>query len=248
LVERQQEIKQKLKENDNSKLEEMVKNTNQVALKAIQKELDLEQLIKKEEQECEAREEKDLQIAMDQEKKKSEYLLQAIKEKKLENQFNQQAKQYENEVEGIKQTAAQEVQNRRNKFKEMIAKMRLESQNRRNQIKQQILTMKYQVTESFTDANKKGDKNTCLNVIKNPSDIKLYCIAKYSKGDTGNLNKCNTKEEFCNMCCNAEFGDFYDNLRQECKEQICNNPSNAIKDINSTTGSADKGAWVWTKT
>jgi hypothetical protein len=221
----------------------LVTNTNQVALKAIQKELDIEQLLKKEELEKEARAEKEVQIAMEQEKRKGDYLLQAIKEKKMENQLNTQAKQIEDEVKSIKQAASQEINTKRNTFKDFIAKLKRESQNRINQVKQQMLTVKYQIAKTVTKASKKGDKNQCLNVMKNPSDIKLYCIANYDPNDI-NFTTCNNQEDFCRMCCQAEYGEFYDTDRLDCIEQICNNPANHIA---TGTNNSGQGAWVWTK-
>jgi hypothetical protein len=221
-------------------MQNLVKDTNQVALKAIQKELDLELLIKKEEQEREEREEKELQIVMDQEKKKSDYLNKAIKEKTIENQYNLKNKQYQEEIQNIKQTTAQQVMAKRNQLKEMLAKMRKNAELRKNKLKQQILSVRYEMANNMTKVTKKGEKDNCANAMKSQSDIKTYCTANFSE-DFNLYTQCNNSpEDFCRTCCEFEFGDFYIEARQECYTQVCNSTATAATTSNSTTG-----RWIW---
>lgn len=81
LDEVQEKNKIKAQETEEMKLESKVKKTNKVALQAIQKELNLEELIKQEEAERERREEQQMIKKIEEEKKKS------VKNKHFYNNF-----------------------------------------------------------------------------------------------------------------------------------------------------------------
>lgn len=71
LDEAQETMKRKAQETEEMKLETKIKSTSKVALQAIQKEVNLEELIKKEELEREKKEEEFMMKKIDEEKKKS---------------------------------------------------------------------------------------------------------------------------------------------------------------------------------
>jgi len=71
LEEAQEEMKKKAQDSESNKLMTEVKQTNKIALQAIQKEINLEEMIKVEEQDREKKEESDIMMAIESEKKKS---------------------------------------------------------------------------------------------------------------------------------------------------------------------------------
>jgi len=71
LEEAQEEMKKRAQDGEEKKLAVEVKKTNQVALQAIQKEINLEEMIKLEEQDREKREEDEMLKRIEEEKKKS---------------------------------------------------------------------------------------------------------------------------------------------------------------------------------
>ena len=71
LDETQEEMKRKAEDGEEKKLQTEVKQTNKVALQAIQKEINLEEMIKLEEQEREKKEEEEMLKKIEDEKKKS---------------------------------------------------------------------------------------------------------------------------------------------------------------------------------
>ena len=76
-------------EKDKEKLIKLeFKHTNSIAFKALQKELSIEEMIKKEELKRELNEEKKILQTIEIERKKSECIIKAIQEKDLENKFN----------------------------------------------------------------------------------------------------------------------------------------------------------------
>lgn len=64
-------VKNKIKDDDNNKLEVQIKETNQVAQNAIQKELNLEQMIEREEAEREKNHQKEMVNLIVAEEKKN---------------------------------------------------------------------------------------------------------------------------------------------------------------------------------
>jgi hypothetical protein len=197
-------------------MQQVVTTTNQIAIKALQKELDLEQLIKKEEEEREAREEKELEVEEKQEEKKKEMVQQAIKEKRLENQFNMQAQQYEEEINHIKESTNQQITSRKTQLVEILKNMRAQSKGRKNRIRQRIVGVKRELVKTVGRANRKGDQSNCSNAINSAQDMKIYCTANMEEEQ---IEQCQV--DFCNICCTTEFGEYYDKERLICIKQVC---------------------------
>merc|ERR1712195_294403 len=94
--------KKELKKLKKKKLATHVQKTNSVALQAIQKEINIEEMIKNEEVERERKEEIEFNTRIEGEKEKQKCLVKAIKEKQLENQYNIRQKDTEKAVSNIK--------------------------------------------------------------------------------------------------------------------------------------------------
>ena len=196
------------------------KQTTTTAMKAIQKELNIEDLIKQEEEERNRKEELKIKMQIDLEMKKKQCVIKAIKEKKLENE--QIAKTFETKkrIESIRESAAAEVLKRRNKLKETIDKIRKRSEMKRNNLNQRLFEVRTSIASEIGKAYKKGDKNKC--VVANDSSKKRnnYCIANYSE-DFSFLNYCKSSDDFCEICCNNEFGDMHEDEKENCLKEVC---------------------------
>merc|ERR1711957_1009442 len=96
------------------------KQTTTTAMKAIQKELSIEDLIKAEEERQKKQEEETIRIQIELEMKKKQCIIKAIKEKKIENEKIGKALETKNRIENIKKSAAEEVLKRRNKLRVQI--------------------------------------------------------------------------------------------------------------------------------
>jgi hypothetical protein len=205
--------------------------------------MNLEQLIRSEEAEREAREEKELLQSIEAEKKKSECLVKAIKERKLENQYNLRAKQAEEEVNHIKEVAAQQVSVRRSQLNDLLKKMRKDAERKKARLKQKLQSVRNEMAQEMGKAYKKGDMSNCEKSMKSDEIRKTYCTATFME-DYSNYSVCiEGGEEFCNLCCDAEFGDFYMNDRQECFKNICGNPQSGAEMAHK--GLMVNGRWVW---
>ena len=236
-------MKKKVAAQEEQKINSVIQNTNKVALQAIEKEMNLEQMIRSEEAEREAREEKELLESIEAEKKKSECLVKAIKERKLENQYNLRAKQAEEEVKHIKEVAAQQVNVRRSQLNDLLKKMRKDAERKKARLKQKLQTVRNEMAQQMGKAYKKGDISNCEKGMKSDEIRKTYCTATFME-DYNNYSLCiEGGEEFCTLCCDAEFGDFYMNERQECYKNLCSNPKSGEQIANSAV--MVDGRWIW---
>merc|ERR1712151_603639 len=120
MEEAQEDVKKRAQKTEEKKLATHIQKTNSVALQAMQKEINVEEMIKGEEVEREKKEEEEISKKIEQEQEKQKCLIKAIKEKQLENQYNIRQKETERAVTNIKKAAAQAVVKRRADLKKLI--------------------------------------------------------------------------------------------------------------------------------
>lgn len=221
-------------ESDN--LDVIIKNTNAVALQAIQKEINLEALIQKEEEERVEREKRELILKIEEERKRKDCVLKAIKERELENQYNINARKAQETIESIKRDTAQEVLIKRSKLQDRIKKIRENAEREKNKLKQKLQSVRYSIADEINSHYKKGDINKCIMAMENEKRRNDYCISTFSE-DFSDLNYCRKTSEFCTFCCNTEISEIYLPARQECYTKVC---------VVVPPPSEDPtGKWVW---
>jgi hypothetical protein len=223
---------------ETQKLNVVVKKTNDIAMQAIKKELNLEELLKQEEQEREEREEIEIIKQIEAEKKKSECIMKAIKERQLDNAYNIKAQQEKQQIEVIKKQAAQQVISRRNNLKAEIAAMRKRASQRRNKLAQQLNGVRLGMAKTLGNAYKNGDYNRCSKALQNENERENYCIASYPD-DLYNLTDCRSIDNFCTMCCDNEYGDMLQDKRTMCYDKVC--PKGNVR----KAAAKKDGKWVW---
>ena len=244
LEEREKAIKKNLEKEEENKIEGVIKTTNKVALQAIQKELNLEAMIRREEAEREQKEEIDMVHKIEEEKKKSDCLMKAIKEREIENQFNLKAKEAEDEVSSIKETANQQVIIRRSQLKDQILAMRKKAERRKAKLAQQLQSVRTVMAETMGKVYKAGDTSKCANAMKSDNDRAAYCQANFPD-DYSKFMDCKESEDFCSMCCESEWGDMHVNERQECFRSLCKNGPGASGSTPSGSLPQASGRWIW---
>jgi hypothetical protein len=189
-------------------------------MKAIQKEISIEDLIRQEEEERLRKEELKIKMQIDLEMKKKQCVIKAIKEKKLENEKISRVFEEKKRIESIKETAANEVLKRRNKLKELIQKIRKRSELKRNQLTQKLFEVRTSIASELGKAYKKGDKNKCIVANDSTKGRNNYCIANFSE-DFSFLEYCKNSDDFCEICCNNEFGDMFGDEKEMCIKDVC---------------------------
>jgi len=218
-------------------LQVLVKKTNTIALQAIQREISLEDLIRQEEEEKNRQEEERIRLQIEAEKKKKNCVLKAINEKKRENEYSLKTLEVMQRIETIKKEAAAQVMIRRNKLKALLGKIRQESLLKRNQLKQELIDVRSSIANELGKAYKKGSIDKCINAMKNEKTKNNYCTTLYME-DYNLLAYCKKTEDFCNICCNAEFGDMFQVEKEKCLIQTC------PKKLDEVMDSKD-GRWIW---
>jgi len=217
-------------------LEVLVKKTNNIALQAISRELSLEELIRQEEEEKNRQEEERLRKQIEAERNKKNCVLKAITEKKRENEYSMKTLEAQQRINTIKKEAAAQVMKQRNKLKALLGKIRQQSLLRRSHLKQELMDVRSSIANELGKAYKKGDLNKCVDAMKNETTKNNYCTSIYVD-DFGLLNYCKKSDDFCNICCNSEFGDMHQIEKEECILKIC--PKKVAEEIEKD------GRWIW---
>ena len=161
-----------------------------------------------------------IRIQIELEMKKKQCIVKAIKEKKLENEKIGKVLETKKRIESIKKSAADEVLKRRNKLKEQIEKIRKQSSYKRNQLTQKLFEVRTSIASEIGKAYKKGDQNKCIVANDSTKGRKNYCIANYSD-DFSFMQYCKESDDFCEICCNNEFGDMFEDEKEKCIKEVC---------------------------
>lgn len=161
--------------------------------------------------------------------------MNAIKERELENQYNDNAKVAKEKVEEIKKRAASEVVAKRNNLKQKIMEMRLKAQKQEKRLHQKLLQMKMEMTQQMQNIYKMGDPKKCSTAMSTKQNKDNYCVANFSD-DIIKFNDCKESDDFCNICCENEFGEMHMAERNKCVSDLCEKPE---------AKKADEGRWIW---
>ena len=234
LTEREEIIKKKIHQKEEDAGYSILKKTSQVAQQALIKEENLEEMIEKEEEERESREEVMINQQIESEKKKNDCIQKAIKEREIENQYQMKNNETQKEVEDIKQDAMKEVLEKRNKLKQKIADMRKKAQRKSQALKSKLINMRLSMAQEMTDVYKDGDQGKCAQAMKDEQSRLNYCTASFS--DVIKFSQCKDNEDFCSLCCENEFGEMHMDKRNACIKTLCE-PEQAK--------AASDGKWIW---
>jgi hypothetical protein len=218
--EKQDLISKKLSEDEKNKLTKKIIESADITYQAFQREMKLEEMIKKEEEikEKERQERLTKLIVLEEEKKKK--MAETLKEKELETQTLLETQEHQLQLKKLKQEAAQKLLFKRNKLKQTIAQMRKKSQLEEAKLTSKLLQVRNDIATSVKDANKKGNIDNCKRGLESEENRKEYCRVKFYN-DYVNFSKCDDEIDFCSTCCEREFGQMYLNLRKECLTNIC---------------------------
>lgn len=234
--EAKEEKKQKKAESAGEDNSSLVKKTQNVAMKAIQKETNLEELIKQEAEEKNKAEEIAIRKQIEMEKKKQTCVAKAIREKELENQMQEKAKEINDTIKTIKSEAAAQVLMKRRNLKKLIDQINRKAELKRNRLRQQLQAVRMTIANDLGKAYKKGDAMKCIKAKNSKKARNDYCIATFSE-DFAQLAYCRETEEFCETCCQAEYGEMMSNEKEECLKKVCKkeDKNNPVPDPNNPT-------------
>ena len=234
IQEREKLLEGKLELSNENKLEGKVSKTQKTVMKAIKKELALEDLIKKEEQEKVENTTNDLMTKFKYEKHKKKCLEKVLKSKEVEDAKNREGKEVENQIEKLKEDAVVQVKNKRTQLRKKILEIRKKAQRKNRVIEQQIQKVRGSMAADLLKANKSGDWRRCKKARNDKKLVYEYCNTNFIDNFTRNSD-CKDSENFCYVCCENEYGNMYIKKRDKCYG-VCDQLSK--KDLSN-------GEWVW---
>ena len=198
-----------------------IRKAERLALEAIEKQIRIETLLKQEAEEMELREEEELKEQIKEQERKEQCLLKAIKQKQIENQLNQEKIHTSMEVDSIAQKTKEELMKRREALKEDLKKRKMQRRAKLEELRTKYQAQKIRVGEVVKNAYKKGNTKNCEKGIKDTLDRTAYCKASFPE-EPNKFTLCmSSADEFCQLCCDNEFGDFYYQERNNCILKVC---------------------------
>jgi len=236
--EREKIIEQNLNEDTQLSLENKVSKVQQSALKAITRELNLEERLKREEMMKAKEETKVLMKKMNFEKAKKEKLEDAIEEKENQDVKLKQQRQIVNEGDNIVRETESMINKKRNALKRKIMEIRKTTERRKRLIENKINLIRGKMTQEIVLANKIGNIDTCKNAKAKQSDINGYCD-DFIINDFQKNKDCKVMENFCYICCETEFGAVQYSNRAKCYD-MCDNGEKEAKKLEEP-----RGEWIW---
>ena len=232
---RKKVIEKKVEENNADEMDKKVDTTQKIALTAIRREINLEDMIKNEEISKGKEETAGLYRQMTQEKKKKALLEQALSTREDNYSKVRVAKDTQKKIDAIKADTEFDIKFKRNTLKKKIEDIRKKFKRKNRQLQQQINLIRAETANEIMDANRKGDEETCKNARKTIELMKAYCENSFTT-DYNKLLSCKEPENFCYSCCEGEFGNMYISNRDDC-QSMCDDEEK--KDLKS-------GDFVWT--
>lgn len=255
MIEKEKTVISTLRQDNISKNQINVKKANEDIIKAVEKQINIDNLVENEELERERNEEEQIKKLIALEKLKRENAIQNIKQKEIENQYNVKNEEFALELKEIKDQAAIQIKNDRNKLLKKIMLMRNMSRRRNSKLMSELKSLRTKFNEELTDAYKKGNQNNCLNIFMDVSqsinvfdnkdsytsnnlhninnanidiNFKNYCTRMF-KNDLNLYSKCISSTNKCESCCGFEFNDLYINDRYKCINEVCVKVSSGLK-------------------
>lgn len=217
--EREKIINDKLNQQTEIALEDKVLKTQQTALKAITRELNLEERLKREEMMKAKEETKVLIKKMNYETEKKDKLEEAIEERETQETKFKEQRQTNNAATQIITETEETINKKRMALKKKILEIRKMTERRKRLIENKINLIRGKMTEKIVEANKTGSPETCLTTRDSKqADINTYCDSNIITDFTKNLD-CKKKDNFCYICCETEFGTAQFNLRSICYDK-----------------------------
>lgn len=212
---KEQVLNSKIAERTQSLRNERVLDSQSLEMKALDREVEIEEKIKKEEY-LKAKERTKLLLdQMNKEKAKKDKLEKAIEERENEEIKIRDSNRLSQTVNEIKKDTKSEVLSKREKLKKKIKEIRLRANRRQAMIEQQINLIRGKMTTTLIEANKSGDKAKCKTARKSQSSIDSYCDENLVEDLNANI-ECKKELNFCFVCCDNEYGKLNFDERDSC--------------------------------
>jgi len=228
-------IKKAVSSNFEVEMEKRVGLTQKVSFTALRREINLEDLIKKEEIEKGKNKLEELNTQVKQEIKKKQLLEKALM--KRQQSYNQVriAKHTKVQMDDIKNETKIDIKFKRSILKKKIEAIRNKFKRKHRLLQQKIQKIRSEMASSIMDANKNGNQELCIKARNDMAQIKKYCDENEAFDYIKNQS-CKEPDNFCYRCCEMEFGNMFISKREDC-QNTCDKEMK--KDM-------ENGDWIWT--
>jgi len=236
LEDRRKIIQHNLKKMEQNGIIKKINLAQDTTLKAIKKELKMEDLIKKEMQLKAQEELKELLALKRKEEFKKDCLLKALKARDKKAEELHKETQGNLEVEKTFIEAKRDIKGNREDLRKKLAEIKKKALRRKRMIEQQISLIRGEMAKNLLNANKFGSIEICRTSNNHVIKVKDYCDANFITNYMKNVN-CKEMDNFCYICCENEFGNMYMRDRDKCYT-MCDDM--VKKDL-------EGGDWIWTR-
>lgn len=238
--EREKIIESKLSSDNSASLQSKFMKTEQTALKAITREFNLEERLKREEMMKAKEETKTLIKKMNFEKEKKEKLEEAIEEKETQGNKYKEERQEKKATNNIITETEKMINKKRVALKKKIMEIRKMTERRKRLIENKINLIRGKMTQEIVQASKVGKTETCKTTMVNQTLMNAYCDENIIN-DFNRNKDCKTKDGFCYICCESEFGTVQYNNRAKCYDMCDGGEEKKEED------DKPRGDWIWKK-
>ena len=236
-------LEEKLQEKNVKIIGGRIKKMEDLGFKVLDKELNIEMLLKKEEKEREGLEFKNLLKKIRLEKKKKDCMDKKIKERELEDKKLLDEREAEADINKKKQELGLDIELKRAELKRQIEFMRRRAKRKRAELEQQLQTIKAKMAANAIKANKMGKISNCRKGKSSQKERNNYCDANFIDDFIKNSD-CKAEDQFCYICCENEFGNMFLRKREKCYDMCDESKKGRTK--KGTTKITD-GKWIWHK-
>jgi hypothetical protein len=154
-------------------------------------------------------------------------------------------------ISNIKKAAAAAVVKRRADLKKLIQNMKKKQQRKANSLAVKLQSVRNAMAQDMGKAYKKGSADKCKIIgigtedgpggsLERVEKRRHYCIANFSE-NFAMYQSCLDTDDFCHLCCDNEFGEFFQNDRDSCYAVSCM----ADPEIVIPENKDNSGRWIW---
>lgn len=216
-------------------------------------------MVKDEEKEREDIQTRQLELKIKAENYKHECLEKSFEERELDDEFEANKHDSMDDIDETRDHAKKKITNARNKLKLTIQKMRRKTKTKQQKLSQKLQFIRAKMSKEIMLANKNGNMANCRRGKHDADYREKYCDENYSE-DWATNSDCKG-EDFCNICCENEFGAMFVTNRDNCYKMCDFKPKRSPNKpkANLTAGSLNpdkitpakseevqtEGKWVW---
>ncbi len=240
---RKKQLKDEMLDDKDKMYKKNIVQTQEMGFKAIQREFDIENMIKKEEKAKEDADLIDVEDKIKKEEKKAACIHKSIEEKDLDDDWDDKIEADE-EMDRLKKKINLKVDAGRQRIKELLAKMRKKAKIRRSGLEQRLQAIRAKMAKEILLNNKEGSIKPCIKGKTNADFRENYCNQNFVE-DYINNSSCKNSDDFCYTCCEHEFGNAYRIKRSQCYKVCDGLDKKNLKKKDGNNGGKEGEAWLW---